>query len=296
MCSRSRCAPWWCAWAAWRPAPRKPSRCAAVGGCAVALFRRPRSLCLALAPSAPGARCLVRSPCPTLHTRSRACLPQVRFETSVRVGDGVFDVNVTRSLAPIGADRFFTLVKGGYFNGAAFFRVVPGFVVQVSALLCSLSIYLSFFLLYLSSLLFSSLSLLACLPEVWRGALTRARRSAACTAASSSVLPRTRVSPPSGSTATCTTIPVRACAQRAVPWFHLEQRMLFVPLRRAQVGVRRGWCVGAWALPQELCVAHCAWWCRSACQQHQGHADVRDGRRQHAYYPALRQLGRQQST
>jgi len=33
-------------------------------------------------------------------------------------------------MAPLGADRFYNLVKYGFFNGAGFFRVVPSFVVQ----------------------------------------------------------------------------------------------------------------------------------------------------------------------
>lgn len=51
---------------------------------------------------------------------------KVRFDTSK--GDVV--VTVTRSWAPIGADRFYTLVKSGFYDGARFFRVIPGFVVQ----------------------------------------------------------------------------------------------------------------------------------------------------------------------
>src|SRR5713226_8452588 len=43
---------------------------------------------------------------------------------------GDFVVEVTRAWAPLGADRFYNLVKGGYFDDASFFRVVPGFVVQ----------------------------------------------------------------------------------------------------------------------------------------------------------------------
>jgi peptidyl-prolyl cis-trans isomerase A (cyclophilin A) len=39
-------------------------------------------------------------------------------------------VEVTRSLAPNGADRFYNLVKSGYFKDLGFFRVVPGFMVQ----------------------------------------------------------------------------------------------------------------------------------------------------------------------
>jgi peptidyl-prolyl cis-trans isomerase A (cyclophilin A) len=39
-------------------------------------------------------------------------------------------VEVHRDWAPLGADRFYNLVRYGYFTNAAFFRVVPGFVVQ----------------------------------------------------------------------------------------------------------------------------------------------------------------------
>lgn len=39
-------------------------------------------------------------------------------------------LEVTRSWAPLGADRFYSLVKDGFYNQAAFFRVVPDFVVQ----------------------------------------------------------------------------------------------------------------------------------------------------------------------
>ena len=35
-----------------------------------------------------------------------------------------------RDWAPLGADRFYNLVKNGYYNDIAFFRVVEGFMVQ----------------------------------------------------------------------------------------------------------------------------------------------------------------------
>lgn len=43
---------------------------------------------------------------------------------------GKFTVEVTRSHAPNGADRFYNLVRSGYFTDVAFFRVIPGFMCQ----------------------------------------------------------------------------------------------------------------------------------------------------------------------
>jgi peptidyl-prolyl cis-trans isomerase A (cyclophilin A) len=51
---------------------------------------------------------------------------KVRFETT----KGVFVVEVTRSWAAMGADRFYNLVKRGYYDDVAFFRVLHGFMAQ----------------------------------------------------------------------------------------------------------------------------------------------------------------------
>jgi peptidyl-prolyl cis-trans isomerase A (cyclophilin A) len=54
-------------------------------------------------------------------------LYRARFATSK--GDVVIEVH--RDWAPVGADRFFNLVKNGYYNETRFFRVVRGFMAQI---------------------------------------------------------------------------------------------------------------------------------------------------------------------
>ncbi|HEY6945820.1 MAG TPA: peptidylprolyl isomerase [Candidatus Acidoferrum sp.] len=51
---------------------------------------------------------------------------QVKFETT----RGDFVMTVTRAWAPIGADRFYNLVKHHFYDNMVVFRVVPGFVAQ----------------------------------------------------------------------------------------------------------------------------------------------------------------------
>ncbi|HZT24009.1 MAG TPA: peptidylprolyl isomerase [Verrucomicrobiae bacterium] len=52
------------------------------------------------------------------------------FRAQFNTTKGPFVVEVTRALAPRGADRFYNLVRSGYFTDVAFFRVVPGFMCQ----------------------------------------------------------------------------------------------------------------------------------------------------------------------
>lgn len=51
---------------------------------------------------------------------------KAKFETT----KGSFTIQVSRSLSPTGADRFYNLVKSGFFQDIAFFRVIPGFMSQ----------------------------------------------------------------------------------------------------------------------------------------------------------------------
>lgn len=51
---------------------------------------------------------------------------RVRFETT----KGDFVIAVQRAWAPLGADRFYNLVRSGYYDDVRFFRVIPGFMAQ----------------------------------------------------------------------------------------------------------------------------------------------------------------------
>jgi peptidyl-prolyl cis-trans isomerase A (cyclophilin A) len=51
---------------------------------------------------------------------------KAKFDTS----KGSFVIEVQRDWAPNGADRFYNLVKNGFYDNVRFFRVIPGFMVQ----------------------------------------------------------------------------------------------------------------------------------------------------------------------
>ena len=50
----------------------------------------------------------------------------VRLDTST----GPVVIEVHREWAPLGADRFYNLVKNGFYENSRFFRVLPGFMAQ----------------------------------------------------------------------------------------------------------------------------------------------------------------------
>jgi peptidyl-prolyl cis-trans isomerase A (cyclophilin A) len=51
---------------------------------------------------------------------------QAKFVTT----KGTFVIQVRRSWSPNGADRFYNLVKNGYYDNCRIFRIVPGFMMQ----------------------------------------------------------------------------------------------------------------------------------------------------------------------
>src|SRR5436190_8781130 len=63
---------------------------------------------------------------PSSLTERAPSIFRVKFDTS----KGSFVVEVHRSLAPLGADRFYNLVKHGFYDDSRFFRVIDGLVAQ----------------------------------------------------------------------------------------------------------------------------------------------------------------------
>jgi peptidyl-prolyl cis-trans isomerase A (cyclophilin A) len=60
----------------------------------------------------------------------KATAPAV-YKVKVVSTKGEFTIEVHRDWAPLGADRFYNLVKNGYYDDASFFRVIPNFMAQI---------------------------------------------------------------------------------------------------------------------------------------------------------------------
>jgi peptidyl-prolyl cis-trans isomerase A (cyclophilin A) len=75
------------------------------------------------ASTSPYDRALLR---PALLTAKAPATFQVKFTTT----KGDFTISVTRAWAPLGADRFYNLVRHHFYDNTSFFRALKGFVVQ----------------------------------------------------------------------------------------------------------------------------------------------------------------------
>ena len=64
---------------------------------------------------------------PDAATETAPNVYKAKFETT----KGDFVIQVDRNWAPLGADRFYNLVKLGYYDNLYFFRVINGFMAQV---------------------------------------------------------------------------------------------------------------------------------------------------------------------
>lgn len=112
----------------------------AVAAIAVPIFAQQPAASKPAAPKTPAtaAATAKKTTAPTSPTIGRALMnpallkakaPEV-FKARFTTTKGDFVVEVHRDWSPLGADRFYNLVKNGFFNNAHFFRVVSGFVVQ----------------------------------------------------------------------------------------------------------------------------------------------------------------------
>jgi peptidyl-prolyl cis-trans isomerase A (cyclophilin A) len=73
------------------------------------------------------------APAPNPALRTPAKLKETApatFRANFDTTAGQFVVEVTRTWSPLGADRFYNLVKNGFFDDTRFFRVMRGFMVQ----------------------------------------------------------------------------------------------------------------------------------------------------------------------
>ena len=76
--------------------------------------------------SAPSSREILLDPTLPAWSETAPDTFMARFETSA----GDFAIEVVRAWAPLGADRFYNLVRHGYYDDARFHRTVPDFIVQ----------------------------------------------------------------------------------------------------------------------------------------------------------------------
>ncbi|HZJ33312.1 MAG TPA: peptidylprolyl isomerase [Vicinamibacterales bacterium] len=81
-------------------------------------------LILAAAPGTPAQTKKLSDP--STLTETAPAVVRARFDTS----KGTFVIEAHREWAPLAADRFYNLVKNGFYDGTRFFRVRPGFMAQ----------------------------------------------------------------------------------------------------------------------------------------------------------------------
>jgi peptidyl-prolyl cis-trans isomerase A (cyclophilin A) len=93
--------------------------------CGVALAQAPAPATAKKAPPGAAPAAMNLSDPNTLKAKA----PDV-FKAKITTTQGDVILQVHRGWAPIGADRFYNLIRANFFKDAAFFRVLPGFMVQ----------------------------------------------------------------------------------------------------------------------------------------------------------------------
>ncbi|WP_373047077.1 peptidylprolyl isomerase [Vulgatibacter sp.] len=82
------------------------------------------------APAAPAAQPAVPADSPLLQPAQLTEQAPAQYRAHFTTTKGDFVIEVQREWAPLAADRFYNLVKNGFFDDTAFFRAVEGFMVQ----------------------------------------------------------------------------------------------------------------------------------------------------------------------
>ena len=82
------------------------------------------ALSVSVAAAQPAAKANLKNP--AAMTEQAPAVFKANFETSA----GSFVIEVHRDWAPKGADRFYNLVKNGFYDNCRFFRVLAGFMAQ----------------------------------------------------------------------------------------------------------------------------------------------------------------------
>ena len=67
---------------------------------------------------------------PLLRANNYAERAPARFQVTLETSAGTVVIDVHRRWAPLGADRFYSLVRGGYYDDTRVYRIVDGFMAQ----------------------------------------------------------------------------------------------------------------------------------------------------------------------
>lgn len=103
----------------------------------VVIFMMVLALVAGLAPTTVAAEETAAKEKPTAKDSSQLLKPELfteqapdSYRVKVETTQGDLTIEVTRAWAPNGADRFYNLVKAGFYQDVAFFRVIEGFMAQ----------------------------------------------------------------------------------------------------------------------------------------------------------------------
>ncbi len=69
-------------------------------------------------------------PNPLIQPENFSATAPETFVARLETTKGVIRIQVTREWSPLGAERFYNLVKGGYYDGVTFHRVMDGFMAE----------------------------------------------------------------------------------------------------------------------------------------------------------------------